>query len=248
MSKNISQMIILPRQTKRLWLYGISFIIGLLLSGWLLFSWGWGSAGIDNLELQAERDRLHEEVATLQTANDALKLQIAVLEQSQQVEREAYSQVKDSLVDLEGKNRELREEIAFYRGIVKPKESSAGLRIEDFSIWQDGEERLFHYKLVLTQVLKNEALVKGSVNMVVKGFADDRPVEYSLEKLSHAAGLPMQFSFRYFQKFEGDILLPEGFKPRGVYVEVVPRNSNMIMNTFEWKVDQGKIAEEVSNL
>jgi hypothetical protein len=45
------------------------------------------------------------------------------------------------------------------------------------------------------------------------------------------------------------MLIPEGFTPRGIQVEVVPRTNKVIRSTYEW-VDEGtgkavKISEEI---
>ena len=49
------------------------------------------------------------------------------------------------------------------------------------------------------------------------------------------------FSFRYFQDFERELMLPDGFVPDRVMVEVSPkgrkgRAAKAIKQTFEWSV------------
>lgn len=243
------QMIIRPRETKRVLFYGATVLIALLLIGWLVFYWGFLQAGVDLEDITEERNSLVEQVKALTTESQGLNAKIAILERSQQVETEGYAQVKNSLSGLQAEILELREEIAFYRGIVSPGESSSGLRIERFILEHAAEERIFHYKLILTQVLKNDRLMRGYVNITVDGVQDGKPKQYSLKELAPDKTKPLQFTFRYFQKFEGDMLIPEGFTPRGIQVEVVPRTNKVIRSTYEW-VDEGtgkavKISEEI---
>ena len=46
------------------------------------------------------------------------------------------------------------------------------------------------------------------------------------------------FNFRYFQDFERELVLPDGFIPRRIMVEVNPkgRAAKVIKQSFEWSV------------
>ena len=46
----------------------------------------------------------------------------------------------------------------------------------------------------------------------------------------------LPFKFRYFQKFEQDVVLPEGFEPRAVNVEVRSTRLAPVRESYPWQV------------
>ena len=131
---------------------------------------------------------------------------------------------------------ELRSEVDFYRGIVSPLERMAGLNIQTFKVDPAGEEALYHFELVVTQVLKNDRFVKGVVNLFVQGVQNGEPVSLNFSSISPNNSVQKSIRFRYFQRIEGDIRLPEGFVPRNAVVEMSPSGRKKISKSFPWVV------------
>lgn len=233
-----------PWKTRAMWAAGS---VLMLLSGAGLYFFGEHRAGYNQVSAVAERSELADTIADLKRERTDLRDQIALLERSNQVDKQAYSEVDDNLKALQEEILELREEVTFYRGIVAPAESSAGLRIERFKVDKQGGEDIYHYNLVLTQVLKNDKTISGSVKVTVNGVEGGQIRSYPLERLS-SQPLSREFSFRYFEKFEGDIRLPEGFSPRTVMVDVSPQRNKPISRTFDWpEVSAGAAAQNSEN-
>jgi len=214
---------------------GIAAVVG---AGFGLFYFGQQSAGYNVTEADNTRETLESHVAQLKEDKVVLRDQLALVERSTQVDAQAYLQVKENLKALQQEILELRGEVSFYRGIVAPKESSAGLRIDRLEITKAASKRLFHYNLVLTQVLKNHRNVRGSFKIIVEGVQNDRPKKLKMRDTSVEKKKYLGFKFKYFQKFEGDLLLPEGFLPRQVWVEVNPHKRNVIKSAFDWPFNE----------
>ena len=194
-----------PWQRYAIWGMSILVIVG---SGWGLLVYGKMKAGYDQIESSGIEQRLETTIESLKNERVTLRDQIALLERSNQMDKQAYVEVDSSLKALQEEILELRGQVSFYRGIVAPKESSAGLRIERLEMSRSAEERLYHYELVLTQVLKNQRTVKGRAAIEVEGLQNGRPRTLNLRGLTVSGKKDMGFRFRYFQKFDGDILLP----------------------------------------
>ncbi len=221
----------------RLTLLGLA--IAIIGTAAVLYYLGELNAGFDQVAAADERKRLQGTIAAVEKEKANLRDKVALLERSNQVDKEAYSEVDSNLKALQEEILELREEVTFYRGIVSPVESSAGLRIERFRVDKQGEDSLFHYNLVLTQVLKNDRTVAGDVDITIEGLQEGQPKTMALEKISTQRS-NLKFRFRYFQKFEGDIRLPEGFSPRSVVVEVSPYRKKNITRSFMWPEQGGE--------
>ncbi|MDH3327396.1 MAG: hypothetical protein OEM38_11865 [Gammaproteobacteria bacterium] len=216
---------------------GVVAVIG---AGFGLYYFGQQSAGFNSIEADDARKALLTSISQLEEDKVLLRDQVALVKRSTQVDSEAYLQVKENLKALQQEILELREEVGFYRGIVAPGESSSGLRIDRLEITEASSERLFHYNLVLTQVLKNHRNVSGTVKLIVEGVQNGRPKKLKMREISATKDKYLGFKFKYFQKFEGDLLLPKGFLPRQVWVQVSPRKRKMVQGSFDWPFQESK--------
>jgi uncharacterized protein YdcH (DUF465 family) len=222
-------------------------------SALLIFEACWGphfsgkvTAGFDKIESSETETRLHTTIESLKNERVALRDQIALLERSNQMDKQAYVEVDSSLKALQEEILELREQVSFYRGIVAPKESSAGLRIERLEMSGSAEERLYHYELVLTQVLKNQRTVRGNAFIDIEGLQNGRPKTLKLRNIAVAGKKDLGFKFRYFQKFKGDVVIPDGFVPRSVNVTVKASRKKSIESSYEWAALVGTPQETVA--
>ncbi len=242
-------LVVKPHSPRRRWLWIALAVLVLPAAGAGLYYLGGHQAGLDRLEVAREREALLETIHRLEMEKAALRDKIALLERSSQMDREAYAKLDQALKDLQAEVLELREEVAFYRGIVSPRQASTGLRVERFRVEPqvngEARPRLYHYNLVLTQVLKNDRVARGVVKVTIEGVADGKPVRHSLHRLTtNGKDREAQpFRFRYFQKFEGDLILPEGFTPRRVLVEVRPRRGKAFREVFPWPDEQSPAKE-----
>ncbi|NNF52372.1 MAG: hypothetical protein HKN59_08030 [Gammaproteobacteria bacterium] len=214
----------------------ILLIVLLCLGGWGLFEFGRIQGGYNWIQASARFDDLEEQLAGQEEENAALRAQVALLETSRQVDKEAYQQVDDSLADLQAQIQAQREELVFYRGIVSPEDGRSGLQVQELEIIPGDGVRSFRLSLVLIRAIKHDRRVDGVVNFVIEGELDGTPVSLGLSEVGGGGEGPLQFNFRYFQDFEREIVLPEGFTPRKVEVEVNPRTRGVaaVSRSFDW--------------
>ena len=219
---------------QRLKLLGLALAV--LGIAWGVFLFGQSSAGVDNTELLEERDLLRDRVSAVQDDNRLLHERLAVLERSAQVDRQAYGEVERTLKQAQDEMLELKQEVAFYRGIVSPGETASGLNIPRFELQNMGEAGIYRFKLVLTHLRANTRLVKGYVRLVFEGVREGKQTQLSLKDVSGGTMDLLKLRFRYFQDIEGDIVLPEGFLPSRAVVEVVPTDKDLdqFKKSFDW--------------
>jgi hypothetical protein len=203
---------------------------------WWIFQYGQSTAGYDYDTLLNERSVLNDQ---LEKANEEIKKhreRIAVLERAGQIDKQGYGGVEQSLKQAQDEMLELKEEVAFYRGIVSPTETASGLSIADFQVSGIGEERAYRFKLVMTQMKSNTRLIKGYARVAFEGVQNGAQVEHTLYKVSGGALDKLKLRFKYFQNIEGEIVLPEGFLPSRVVIDVVPSGKDLtrLKKTFDW--------------
>ena len=218
---------------------GIRLAIGvaLVIGGYLLFEFGRLQADYNIVDAASERQAMLREISTLDDEIAALKQEIARLETHREIDREAYEVVETDLADLQRKIQEQTDAIAFYRGIVSPKDGSRGLKVQDLKLSRGNDERHFNLRLVLVQVMQHDRSVKGEVNFSIDGAQDGVAKTYNLAELLPEDGdSNWPFAFRYFQDFDRELVLPEGFTPERINVEVVSRTKTIanVKQSFDW--------------
>lgn len=211
-------------------------ILALLAVAWGLFEYGFSRAGYDNNSLHEERDLLRERIAEEQKRTQDLRARIAILERAAQVDKQAYAAVEAAQKQAQDEMLELKEEVAFYRGIVSPTETASGLNIPSFTVKGIGKPGVYRFKMVLTQVKSNVRVVKGYARVIFEGVQNGAQVQLSLKEASGGALDKLKLRFKYFQNNEGEIVLPKGFLPSRVLVEVVPsgKGATRLKKTFDW--------------
>lgn len=218
-------------------------IVSLILGAcYLLFEFGRIQAGYDLVTATKERNAFEESIASLEKDIVALKEETALLETHRDIDREAYSQVEASLTDLQAKINEQQDALAFYRGIVSPTDGNSGLRVQDFRLTRGSSEREYQIRLVLIQAMKHDRKVSGDVKLSIVGLQNGVEKSYSYVELQPEEAEPKwAFSFRYFQDFDRLVVLPDGFTPERVTVEVESRTRSIasIEESFSWLSSQG---------
>jgi hypothetical protein len=130
----------------------------------------------------------------------------------------------------------LREELEFYRGIVSPSDARRGLRVHDFSVYPMSDGGTYRFRLVLIQAMQHDRQAQGTARVTVVGTRNGAALRLALAELGDhpADGIP--YDFRYFQEFDGDILLPGDFVPNRVEVDLVARSSRdgSVNQVFDW--------------
>ena len=218
------------------------FVLFALVAGYLVFEYGRISAGYNTVDATNDRGELVAHIKTLDDEIEVLKQEVALLETHREIDREAYKEVETSLIGLQAKIVEQQDAIAFYRGIVSPADGKPGLRVQDFKLTRGNEEREFNLRLVLVQAMKHDRKVSGDVALSVEGNENGEAKSYALTDLLPAdADKAWPFSFRYFQDFDRQIVLPDGFTPERVHVEVRSRTRSIssIEESYAWATSQG---------
>lgn len=231
---------------RRTWLIRGTLVVVALLAAYLVYDFGRHRGGFSSIEAASEQVSLNATIGDLEDQNTDLRRETELLRTGREVDQEAYNRVEQQLARLQTQIADQEKDLAFYRSIVSPADDASGLRIQAFEVAGSAESEIYRVKLVLIQAKNHERRVSGEVSLRVDGAVEGEPVSYGLADLSPAnkdsgSSDKISFSFRYFQDFEKDIVLPDGFVPDRIYVEVRPsrRSARTISQTFDWEVGKG---------
>ena len=227
--------------TGRTWVVRGLLAALIVIIGYLVFEFGRIKAGYDVIDAASDRQAYEDRIALLDDDIVVLKQEVALLETHREIDREAYKEVEASLRTLQVKIQEQRDAIGFYRGIVSPADGKSGLRVQDLKVMRGKAEREFKLRLVLVQAMQHDRKVSGNVNLSVLGSQNGVETVYTFNQLVPAeADKGWSFSFRYFQDFERQLVLPDGFTPERIRVEVrsKTRSIESIEESYAWAASQ----------
>jgi len=233
-----SQLIIKSYTPFKYWSKVVLISIVLLFMAWGTYEVGYYRAGFDNTDLRDQRDILAKRMDEVERFNKVLREKNAVLEQSKRIDKAAMTNVDDTIQGLQKEILELKEEVSFYRGIVSPNEIDNSVKIESMEVHAVGaaDQGAYRFKLVITQPRSNKSEIKGRGDISITGMLDGRQKSLSLADITNKRMKQLEIRFKYFQTIEGNIVLPNGFQPTAVIIEVSPKGKGLsdIHKNFDW--------------
>ena len=170
----------------------------------------------------------------LQTEVDQLEQRVTTLSRSDQISRDANRDLQGTLAERDEEIAGLRADVAFYERLVGSTAQRRGLNVHELKL-QPQAGQAWHFTATLTQNLNRGAVNAGDLRLLVEGTQDGRLKRLAWSDLRQqpgAAGVP--YSFKYFQQIEGDLMLPAGFEPVRVIVQLKPGNGSVVEQSFTW--------------
>lgn len=224
--------------TARNWALSAALVLVIVLAGYLSFEFGRIQADFNILDVHDAQQAYEGRIDSLGKEIEALKQEVALQQTHREIERAAYAEIEVSLGNLENKIQEQREAIAFYRGIISPADGGRGLRVQDLKLTKGKADRAYSLSLVLVQVMQHDRRVKGDVDFRLEGDQDGVATTYTLkELLPPDADSYWPFAFRYFQNFDRELILPVGFSPERINIEVRSKTKSVasMKQSFLWQ-------------
>lgn len=190
----------------------------------------------ESVALSAQIRGLEQAGAELEERVSELRQQNAMLERSQQIDREANRSAREQLRESQERRLELEKEVSFLRRLFR--EGGGGiLQVKDFSLEQTAE-REFAYRFTVTQLVPDFGWSEGSVEVRLVGREGEEERSLTLAQLEGSEPTEHRMRFQNFQSFEGQLRLPDALDAERLVVEVKPKTKNLIpaSETFPWPV------------
>lgn len=213
----------------------LGLMVALAVGGYHLGQWSiWHERGTAVIE----RDELRIKTRQQEKELSELRRRVLVTESSNAVDRRAYQEVQQTVLNLNARIAQLENELHFYQRVMAPEKADRGLRIDRFDLRPTDNPRVFDYQLVITQVTDNNTFIEGRALVSLVGSrGQTMNVTLPLKDVSPEVDeLSVRFRFRFFQNVAGQIHLPEDFKPEKVQVILQSTGSKAmrIESEFDW--------------
>ncbi len=238
-----------PLQTHRIitiqqpglwWLGFIALIALILLIIWSVFEYGLNVGGYHKADADAYIEKLQVQLEESQAEIIETKRKATMLERNRRIDEDASTQLKETLANTQGEVLALKKELSFYQNIFSPEQGSRSLAIQKMQIKANAAGG-YDYKIMVIQRGRNDQFARGTVEVSIEGLSKGQPLTLQLAEVSNDISKfmksgPMKFGFKYFQNFEGVIILPEAFQPNSIRVKVKPGKGKIkaIDEQFSW--------------
>ena len=207
----------------------------LLIAGVAWLAYQQGSAG-QATGFTVLQPNAKEQIEVLEKERDALRRELAMVKQAAEIDRESILTIRDQIKQFQDERLKMEEELAFLRGIVSTTSKKQGLRVQNFRLEPGLETGQFLYKFSVSQVINSGIVAKGKIEISVEGLQEGRSKQLTLDQLSSDEMTSIKMRFRYFQNVEGRLLIPDGFEPASIHIEVKPSSKKLapVKETYNW--------------
>ena len=187
--------------------------------------------------LKLERETLMVQVDGLESRNHNLIKKNAQLSSSSRIENDAYVLANQAHIKLQQQLLKQEEELVFYQSIVSPADVELGINLQAFEVKARVKKGVFSYKMVLTKRGKGTKKIVGTSTVLIRGEDKEGERELLLSKIDlDKSDGDTNFSFRYFQVFEGEFSFVEGFVPYELEIGIVSTTKKIksFTDTISW--------------
>ncbi len=204
--------------------FGLVLLVAVILGGW----GAWRSFAPQPPNAS---EQLRQQVGRI----DQLEQQVATLTRSDQISRQANSDLQGTLSERDEEIASLRADIAFYERFVGATGQRRGLSVHELKLVPQRDPQLWHVVATLTQNMNRGAVSRGRLQLVVEASEGGRMHKLDWGELRQQKNAPgLDYSFKYFEQVEGDIVLPPGVKPVRVIARLLPQSGAPIEQSFTW--------------
>ncbi len=201
----------------------VVFLFAMAFGGWGLWRVFAPTTSDPKPQLQAQQRQL-----------DDLRQRVATLARSDQISRDANRDLQGTLAERDEEIAGLRADVAFYARFVGSTAQRRGLNVHALQmVRQTGQA--WHFTATLTQNLNRGAVNTGRLTLSVEGSRKGRMQRLDWPQLRQQPTPPgLDYSFKYFQQVEGDVLLPTDLQPVRVVVRLEPQGGAVVEQSFTW--------------
>lgn len=182
--------------------------------------------------LQRERDDLGAELANLRQERIAC-------ESTRQIEQERDRAVQEQVTAAQNERVALAREVSSLKRLIH-KAGRSAVAVQGLRLVVGEAERAFAYSFTVSQLIEDTGETSGSIGIKLSGKQDGKAKTLTLKQMKGSQPTRLTMHFDDFQTFEGHLVLPPGFEPEALTVQVDPKGDKLIATseTFPWRLTE----------
>lgn len=155
--------------------------------------------------------------AAVSPQGEAFVAQIAGVERQLQLERATRDNIAKEMALLQDENMRLREDVAFYKGIMSERSGAGALQLQRVQFIRGGLPGEYRYRIALVQRGGKGKAISGSLRLAVQGVQQGRQASAEADLGGTQKGLAI--NFKQQQQLEGVFSLPATLQAQSLRVE-----------------------------
>ncbi len=235
-----ANLVVRTHSPARRLIIGCVLLVIALLAMYIVYELGRYNAGYDRLAAAQQRTEFEVAMERLEKSNRALRTQLAELDTIRIGRAREQAEVARTIGDLQAQVARQTQELAFYRGIVAQGGSAVGVKVQEIHISAGQRAEKFVLHIALVRSVRPDNVAVGVLGVNVDGTAaDGKAVTLDTAALTGGKQHELPFNFRYFENVEQEVILPSGFKPEHLAVELRSSRKDIApaTQTFPWSLD-----------
>jgi hypothetical protein len=209
------------------WRLGVLVALAALVGGmwWWGYDFGQLFSGFNRSEMKDRVEQLETDNAKLRDEAAGARSHFAELESDLAITRGAQAQLAHQNTDLAQENAQIKEELAFLQKLVSDSGKQGAMTIQRLTAEAESATR-WHYDVLLVRGGNPRDEFAGHVTLQAKlalppadGGAP-RETILNLPADQAEAATPLGLKFKYYQRVEGSIRVPQGARLTALTVQV----------------------------
>ena len=147
---------------------------------------------------------------------ESLEFEKAKSTRDVQIKRQAYDEIAQTLASTSKEVASLKENIRFYESIIEGAEKKQGLQIKNVSLQADGTTGQYKYQVIIVNSNYGKNKSEGKLALKLEGLQEGELKTINITAGKDAEDTPLLF--KYFQRVDGYITVPDTFQPQRVHV------------------------------
>lgn len=201
------------------------FVLAALGLAWWAYGSGLELAGFHRGEAQKELAALREQAARLGVENIQLSSQIAQYERQIQIEQASSQEVSKQLKNLSDENGRLQEDLAFFQNLTAMRGKEGDLGVHRLRLERDKMPGEYHLRMLLVQSGQRAKEFSGSYQLVATVLKNGQRTTYLFPQ-DVSGNAQFQLSFKYYQRVEQSIQLPQDAQLESIQVRVFEQGTS----------------------
>jgi cell division protein FtsB len=206
----------------------------LVAVGWQAYIWGVRQGGYDGEQSVAEIAALKRSLEEQQNEVRDLSAEVVRYKRQAEIEQQASRELQQQLIAVEDAKASLQSEAEMLRSLVSTGNGS--LYVKNLELAPDVDQSGYVYKFTIVQVMEKVKTTRGKLVMKVSGKLKGKTKHLNQTEFSDSDEKAVKLEFSNYQDVAGTLKFPEGFVPKELVVEFLPRNKELkkMSKTFSW--------------
>jgi hypothetical protein len=215
---------------------GVSLVLATLVG---VYAIGRAQAAFEGRAALADEAGLRAALTVREAEVTKLRREVAELDTLKVAQERERQEVSRTIGELQAEVARQSQQLEFLRGVVGRAGPAAEVTIRQVRVIASAAPGRYRLRIALAQPGRPDRTVAGSVRVGVEGQRGGRTVRLDLREVTAQRVAQLPYRFQYFENIEVEIVLPNGFSPERVVVDVRPAGRNVppAAQTVLWSID-----------